>query len=599
MWHKKYYRKIFAMFGLLVLLACNVFQLAAPKAGFLGTTVGDKGYQGYYLEVLMNRSSHTLNPEIIEDFKAHRNPYAHQEGKITDLDNYKYAADHNLAGSGNLDLGFSGTGGDPKNIDDIGNAFAKGQYILANSNSNGKDKAKKAKDAGSGDVQTAKSDASTRLLMTFPGNCGSQYTYYGGKQQAQRDVQSVNITQADQEKAMKISQQLVGDFNQALDLNYNLNVDTGAYKSGETLSYSQFAKLVEDTANLKFPGGVKVTTTYHPNSTKNYTAGSTTVNVKSDGGSSVSGINSTLTYQMLKGYIGKDDKYYKVDLYNSDKQGLDSDAKYLNWKDLALESISSWALAGYTYDNISQANNDDKFTQMMDTFFGNAIRALANKCGVAGIPDLIYNQHYRGSRYWWRGIMPISAHTGYSAIFWATRAAGMIMVMVGFALLIKRKAQSLTGWTSARVAWKEELYFIMFALFAIAVEGPVLDFATLVNVKFTNLMYDIAGSTNVNDFLANNYGFSAAGFWVVIISAIFFVFAIWYTIYYYGRMFFYIFGSVAMPIFYGYDCMFNNGLTTQRSSTGLWKTLTGIIFVQSFQAIFLTIFYLAFNSFLT
>ncbi len=56
--------------------------------------------------------------------------------------------------------------------------------------------------------------------MTFPGNCGSQYTYYGGKQQAQRDVQSVNITQADQEKAMKISQQLVGDFNQALDLNY-------------------------------------------------------------------------------------------------------------------------------------------------------------------------------------------------------------------------------------------------------------------------------------------------------------------------------------------------------------------------------------------
>ncbi len=195
--------------------------------------------------------------------------------------------------------------------------------------------------------------------MTFPGNCGSQYTYYGGKQQAQRDVQSVNITQADQEKAMKISQQLVGDFNQALDLNYNLNVDTGAYKSGETLSYSQFAKLVEDTANLKFPGGVKVTKTYHPNSTKNYTAGSTTVNVKSDGSSSVSGINSTLTYQMLKGYIGKDDKYYKVNLYNSDKQGLDSDAKYLNWKDLALESISSWALAGYTYDNISQANSDD------------------------------------------------------------------------------------------------------------------------------------------------------------------------------------------------------------------------------------------------
>lgn len=622
------------LFIIILLLSVfnNLFLLLSPPENVVHANIfnGVHGMEGYYLEPLMDVGNHSVNTQV--KFSSHNSRCLNDIfEEYTDSGNNGYLIGTNLinvdAGSmkdqpvfgGNLVYGGnSGTGeGVPVQI---------AKWISQTGYGNGKTP------DNNGTKQAAKiNDPNTRLVFTFPGNAGSQKTFNGQL----RDIYSHYATNADSKKANDIAKGVIADYNQALELAYQREFGNVADYDNNNFNKNELAVIMQDMANsanfdkagsrskiydlnaryVWYPskGSQPIDSNSGPHVSYN---GNYYIHLFSVENSSQNKVDVILLYAQPKGYIpsykiknGKSvnpGNTYDVQLKDG-KIGKDTDQRYISWKNIALQSVSTMLNSGKTTSDMDNQSGGNKISDSINLWFENFLTSIERLLNLSKISELIFNQAERGIFNHNKistksSILPDSMVTASNILMWAGIAIGTIFIVIALAFLLLKQSFNLAfldDSMSNYMEFKHKLINIVIMAFGVFSESAIVGFLCTLNNLIVDALKQWSENSGSNWDIIDNLNFSGYSggalnnIALIFVGFIIFGFTLYYNLFYLERMFNFLGLVFVMPIAFGYSAIFD-GSRHFTSPGRLFSELCGVIFIQSAQALGISIFTLTF-----
>ena len=610
----------------------NIFLLLSPQEDVVHANIfnGVHGMEGYYLEPLMDVGNHSVNTQI--KFSSHNSRCMNDIfEEYTDSGNNGYLIGTNLI---NVDAGsmkdqpvFGGTlvyGGSNGTGEGVPVAIAK--WISQTGYGNGKTQ------GNNGTKQAEKiNDPNTRLVFTFPGNAGSKKTFDG----QQRDIYSHYATNADSKKANEIAKGVIADYNQALELAYQREFGNATDYDNNNFNKNELAVIMQDMANCAnldkagsrskiydlnaryvwYPskGSQPIDSSSGPHVSYN---GNYYIHLFSEANSSQNKVDVILLYAQPKGYIpsykiknGKSvnpGNTYDVQLKDG-RIGKDTDQRYISWKNIALQSVSTMLNSGKTTSDMDNQSGGNKISDSINLWFENFLTSIERLLNLSKISELIFNQAERGLFNHNKistksSILPDSMITASNILMWAGIAIGTIFIVIALAFLVLKQSFNLAfldDSMSNYMEFKHKLINIVIMAFGVFSESAIVGFLCTLNNLIVDALKQWSENSGSNWNIIDNLNFSGYSggalnnIALIFVGFIIFGFTLYYNLFYLERMFNFLGLVFVMPIAFGYSAIFD-GSRHFTSPGRLFSELCGVIFIQSAQALGISIFTLTF-----
>lgn len=554
----------------LLLLLPQVSGTVTSAQGDWGDILGSPNQKSYYLGLLLDPSSHKI--QAIPAYDEEKTKFNHdfREAKYSHLvfnQSSKGSSNHKVSTAG---VKFS-TSTTPLNLnglklgsaDDVSNSEKEPDMKNTVKNWLGGNNF-------SGMYYSKWSDATDigYLAFTFPGNPVG-ISQKGGV---------ASGTQTDLDKANRIANGVVNDFNAAISMVYSqAQHDPSGKNSGDNayfttdgaqgLTNTQMAYLALKTASLPKP-----------------VFNSAPKSVTAEGNMYVTAANGDrLLYGQAKGYHDADD--FSATSKNKGSNGV------ITWPMIALNAVANWAVSDVTYTQAQKVTNDDKFSQAVTSFLSGFVNTLISVLGIVPLTDLIFNA---GSRTRDAGV-----YNGIARISWF-QATNVVLVLfemlavfvIAFALAkMLWEAQRQTLNMNEKLNLWSNIKNLAITLGLLMIYPEIFQLLTWLNFTLVKVLLENTGSGQVANIWAQFTGMGGSAAIATIAGVIISIVYLFLNIYFF---FFYTFRAIFIMVLNAVAPLYISSIALGEQYVPTFitwfKELIGNIFVQSFQAIVLMIF---------